>query len=87
MIFYLSGPNQWPDLDNFRPILEDYVKEMNTLGRRLMRLALCSAGVKYFSVLSAFDPATIWMRFTTHRSSKVARLTFPDRPRIRILAL
>jgi len=59
---YLSGPNQWPDLDNFRPILEDYAKEMTVLGRRLMRLALCSVGVKDLSVLSAFDPATIWLR-------------------------
>ena len=59
---YLSGPNQWPDLDNFWPILEGYVKEMKTLGKRLMRLALCSVGVKDLSVLSALDPATIWLR-------------------------
>lgn len=65
---YLSGPNQWPDLDNFQPILEDYVKEMNTLGQRLMRLALCSVGVKDLSVLSAFDPVTIWLSLLHYRS-------------------
>ena len=59
---YLSGPNQWPDLDNFRTVLEFYSREMNALGKRLMRLALCSVGVKDLSVLSAFDPATIWLR-------------------------
>ena len=56
---YLSGPNQWPDLDGFRSILEGYVKEMTAFGKHLMRLALYSVGVKDLSVLSAFDPATI----------------------------
>ena len=56
---YLSGPHQWPDLDNFRPILEGCVKEMNTLGQRLRRLALCSVRVNDLSVLGAFDPVTI----------------------------
>ena len=59
---YLSGPNQWPDLENFREILEAYAKAMERLGQQLVKLALLSTGVKDLSVLRAFDRATIWLR-------------------------
>ncbi len=28
---YVSGPNWWPNLGNFRPVLENYTKGMHTL--------------------------------------------------------
>ena len=36
---YLSGPNHWPDLAEFRPACEAYADAMTGLGRRLMALA------------------------------------------------
>ena len=59
---FLSGPNQWPELENFRPLLEHYVENLSRLAKRLMHLALSSVGVKDLSILNAFDPATIWLR-------------------------
>ncbi|MAI58548.1 MAG: 2OG-Fe(II) oxygenase [Rhodobacteraceae bacterium] len=59
---YLSGPNQWPELENFREALEAYSEAMEGLGRRLLELSICSAGATDLSVLSAFDRATIWLR-------------------------
>eukprot|EP00898_Chlorokybus_atmophyticus_P000173 jgi/Chlat1/1156/Chrsp112S00062 len=34
----ISGPNQWPtELIPFRPVYEEYIAELNALGKRLMR--------------------------------------------------
>lgn len=59
---YLSGPNQWPDLDGFRPALEAYNEAMCGLGRRLMNIALQAAEITDTSILSAFDTPTTWLR-------------------------
>ena len=59
---YLSGPNQWPKLENFKEVLEKYTFNMTKLGRNLMRLALLSSGVKDLSVMKSFDTPTIWLR-------------------------
>ena len=59
---YLSGPNQWPKLENFKEVLEKYTCNMTKLGRNLMRLALLSSGVKDLSVMKSFDTPTIWLR-------------------------
>ena len=59
---YLSGPNQWPKLENFKEVLEKYTCNMTKLGRNLMRLALLSSGVKDLSVMHSLDPPTIWLR-------------------------
>ena len=59
---YLSGPNQWPELDAFRPACEAYADAMTGLGRRLMALALEAAGVTDHRILGAFDAPTIWLR-------------------------
>ena len=59
---YLSGPNQWPELDGFREACEAYATAMTGLGRKLMRLALDALGVTDHSILSAFDTPTIWLR-------------------------
>ena len=59
---YLSGPNQWPKLENFKEVLEKYTFKMTKLGRNLMRLALLSSGVKDLSVMQSLDTPTIWLR-------------------------
>ena len=59
---YLSGPNQWPKLENFKEVLEKYTCNMTKLGRNLMRLALLSSGVKDLSVMHSLDTPTIWLR-------------------------
>ena len=59
---YLSGPNQWPKLENFKEVLEKYTFNMTKLGRNLMRLALLSSGVKDLSVMQSLDMPTIWLR-------------------------
>ncbi|SLN42656.1 2-oxoglutarate-dependent ethylene/succinate-forming enzyme [Roseovarius albus] len=59
---YLSGSNQWPELEGFREACEAYVTAMSTLGRQLMRLAFDALDIKDKSILSAFDTPTIWLR-------------------------
>ncbi|WP_350334387.1 isopenicillin N synthase family dioxygenase [Coralliovum pocilloporae] len=59
---YLSGPNQWPELDGFREVCEAYAEAMTGLGQKLMGLALEAIGVTDRSILTAFDPPTLWLR-------------------------
>ena len=59
---YLSGPNQWPKLENFKEVLDKYTFNMTKLGRNLMRLALLSSGVRDLSVMQSLDRPTIWLR-------------------------
>ena len=59
---YLSGPNQWPELDGFRAIMEQYNAELSTLANKLIRVALLSAGVQDLSVMESFESPTTWLR-------------------------
>ena len=59
---YLSGPNQWPELDGFREACEAYVLAMTGLGQSLMGLALDALGVTDRAILQAFVTPTIWLR-------------------------
>ena len=59
---YLSGPNQWPELSDFREPLETYCAAMSDLGRRLMTIALRAIGAVDNHLLSTFDTPTIWLR-------------------------
>ena len=59
---YLSGPNQWPELDGFRNALTAYNTAMSDLGRKLMRVALLATGANPDDFLTAFDQPTTWLR-------------------------
>lgn len=59
---YLAGPNQWPELDGFRSVLEAYHEAMEDLARRMIGLfavALCDIdGV----MEPMFERPTTWLR-------------------------
>ena len=59
---YLSGPNQWPELDGFREACESYIEAMIILGRQLVALALDSLRITDHSILEAFNTPTTWLR-------------------------
>ncbi|MFT5632204.1 MAG: isopenicillin N synthase-like dioxygenase [Gammaproteobacteria bacterium] len=59
---YLSGPNQWPDIDGFRATLEAYVAQMSDLGRRLIEIALLAGGADDTDFVRHFDKPTTWLR-------------------------
>ena len=65
---YLSGPNQWPELEGFRTVLEQFNSELEILAYKLMRLALLSAGVQDLSVMEKFAQPTTWLRLLHYPS-------------------
>ncbi len=65
---YLSGPNQWPEMENFRPILEEYTEKLHQLANNLLRVALQSTGVTDLSIMKAFEKPTTWLRLLHYPS-------------------
>ena len=65
---YLSGPNRWPDISEFRAACEAYVSAMSDLGRKLMYLALQAIEVDDPRVLKSFDEPTTWLRLLHYPS-------------------
>ncbi|MAV01983.1 MAG: 2OG-Fe(II) oxygenase [Rhodobacteraceae bacterium] len=65
---YLSGPNQWPELENFRAVIEEYTTKLEELANNLLRAALLSTGVKDLSVMKAFEKPTTWLRLLHYPS-------------------
>ena len=59
---YLSGPNAWPDLPEFRVTMEAYQQAMSDLARRMMPILLAAAEIEDTSILAAFDAPTTWLR-------------------------
>lgn len=58
---YLSGHNQWPDLENFREPVEAYNTALTNLGHRLMQVAISACGGPA-SGIETFDRPTTWLR-------------------------
>ena len=65
---YLSGPNQWPELENFRAVIEEYTTKLEELANNLLRAALLSTGVTDLSVMKAFEKPTTWLRLLHYPS-------------------
>ena len=59
---YLSGPNQWPDLPQFRDTLTTYAAQMTTLGQRLIALTAAACNADPADLTPAFQNPTIWLR-------------------------
>ena len=66
---YLAGPNQWPELDQFREDVTAYHDAMTALGRQLMRLALISIGASPDHLNDAFERPTTWLRLLFYPST------------------
>lgn len=66
---YLAGPNQWPELDGFRPAVEAYHAAMIDLGARIVHLMGEGLGDDG-SLEAAFETPTTWLRL----------LHYPARP-------
>lgn len=61
-LVYLSGPNQWPELDGFRATCDAYVAALIKLASGLMRVACRSVGANPDVTMTSFDPPTTWLR-------------------------
>lgn len=59
---YLSGPNLWPTLPEFREALLTYSDAMTLLGSRLIKLALAAAGANPEDATAGFQTPTTWLR-------------------------
>jgi isopenicillin N synthase-like dioxygenase len=61
----LQGPNQWPDeaaLPEFRATIENYVAEMSTLARKMVRAIALSLDLPADSLDHHFDDPTTFLR-------------------------
>ncbi len=58
----LHGPNQWPDLDGFRPPVEAYFEAVRDFGMRLLRLFARSLGIEDDFFARHYAKPTITMR-------------------------
>jgi isopenicillin N synthase-like dioxygenase len=59
---FLSGPNQWPELEGFREILTAYTTQMSALGQRLITIAVTACNANPDDLLPAFEIPTLWLR-------------------------
>ncbi|WGI23496.1 2OG-Fe(II) oxygenase family protein [Amylibacter sp. IMCC11727] len=59
---YLSGPNQWPNLPNFRDTLTAYTAAMTILGQRLISIAAKACNADPANLAPAFENPTLWLR-------------------------
>ncbi len=59
---YLAGPNQWPELDGFREVLEEYNNAMVDLAIRVIDMFARVLGDEGGDVARAFESPTTWLR-------------------------
>ncbi|MGJ7487220.1 isopenicillin N synthase family dioxygenase [Variovorax sp. LT2P21] len=59
----MQGPNQWPTwLPDFKPAMEQYVREVDVLGRYIVRLIAISLGLPATALDHHFDHPTTFLR-------------------------
>ena len=71
---YLSYPNQWPNLTEFRCILERFNTELVILTNRLTILALLSADTTEVSVIGSLVKPTTRLRLLHYSTLPSSRL-------------
>jgi len=59
---YLAGPNQWPELPEFRDTLTNANAEFSVVARKLLEVACISLNVKPSRLMQAFECPTTWLR-------------------------
>ena len=59
---YLSGPNQWPDLDGFRADIEVYNAALTNLAKSLVGIVEQALDAPAGTLASAFETPTTWLR-------------------------
>ena len=69
---FLSGPNQWPNLPDFRATLEAYNAAMCRLAHQLIRLAAQCLGEGPDALTQHFQPPTTWLRLLYYPSTDPA---------------
>lgn len=67
---YLAGPNQWPDLDGFRPVLEAYHEAMEGLARRIIGLFAIALSDINGTMGPMFERPTTWLRLLRYPSQQ-----------------
>jgi isopenicillin N synthase-like dioxygenase len=70
---YLSGPNQWPNLAEFKEDVTAYHDALTALGHRLMRIAALSLGAQPDAFAPSFAPPTTWLRLLHYPAAPANR--------------
>ena len=70
---YLAGPNQWPDLPEFKEKITRCHDALCGLGYRLMEVACQAIGVDSASIMPAFDRPTTWFRLLRYPAAPADR--------------
>jgi isopenicillin N synthase-like dioxygenase len=78
---FLAGPNQWPELADFRPVVETYQAAMVELGHRLMRLFMAALG-QSGPPPGSFEPPTTWLRLLHYPPHPVEDGLFGSAPHV-----
>ena len=69
---YLSGPNKWPDMPEFRTTLDQYHHEMCKLGHQMMQIAFRAIEAPS-SAIKMFDTPTTWLRLLHYPPASAMR--------------
>ncbi len=66
---YLAGPNRWPDLPDFRAVMEQTMAELTALARRLLPMVAGPQVARH--VAPAFDEPTLWFRLIRYPGTEI----------------
>ncbi len=86
---FLAGPNQWPELDGFRDVVEAYHQAAESLARRLIRCFALALDDRRGDMESMFEAPTTWLRllrYPAQPSSEFGSAPHRDYGAITILA-
>ena len=70
---FLAGPNQWPEIDGFREVVEAYHAAASKLASRLIRCFALALEDTEGEMVSMFDAPTTWLRLLRYPSQRSER--------------